>query len=332
MGSRRVLRGLVALTVLTSLVAACGDDDDDATPAEETDDGATGEVEAQAIDITAVDYGYSEAPTEIDAGLVTVSFKNDGEFTHEAALLEIGDLSIEEFLTQFTPVVQEEGAPLPDVTQHVSSPVAADPGETVERTFTVAEGSYVLLCTFNDAESEGGDPEGGEGDADPLLTEPHFNRGQAQLLTVGPGEVPDLPEADGSITAHDYTFDVDVEAGDETINFLNTGVEDEIHFAALSEYPEGTTEAEALEAFSTFLNLEEGQAPPEGTLEPSDEDFGYTGIFSKGLGNHIAISKQFKSGYTYVVVCFINDRAGGPPHALPVEAGGHGMVKAFTVA
>lgn len=329
MGNRRVLRGLVALTVLTSLVAACGDDDDDdATPSDETTTtDAAGEAEAQEIDITAVDYGYSDAPTELDAGLVELTFTNDGEYTHEAALLEIGDTPIEEFLPLFTPVVQEEGAPLPDVTQHVSSAADADPGETVERTFTVAEGTYALLCTFNDAESEGGDPEG-EGETDPLVTEPHFNRGQAQLLTVGPGEAAELPEADGTITARDYTFDIDVDADDETINFLNTGAEDQIHFAAISEYPEGTTEAEALQAFGAFFS---DDGPPEGALEPSDDDFGFSGVFSKDLGNHIAVSKQFKSGYTYVFACFINDRAGGPPHALPVEAGGHGMVKAVTI-
>jgi hypothetical protein len=82
-----MLRGLAALTVLTALVAACGDDDDEGTtPVEETDDGGAGEaVEAQQIDITAIDYSYSEAPTEIDAGLVTVTLANEGEVAHEAA-------------------------------------------------------------------------------------------------------------------------------------------------------------------------------------------------------------------------------------------------------
>jgi len=33
----------------------------------------------------------------------------------------------------------------------------------------------------------------------------------------------------------------------------------------------------------------------------------------------------------YLVVCFINDRAGGPPHFVPEAGGGHGMAKELTV-
>ena len=340
MGRTRVLRGLVALTVLTSLVAACGDDDDDddATPVQEADDGGTGEEapEAQEIDVTAIDYAFQGAPAELQAGVVTVNLTNDGKVEHEIALIESGDAEQADFLERFTPVIAEEGSPIPSEAQNVAAPLEVAPGETVTATFTVNEGTYTLLCTLDgdaDKAAETGQSDEEDGEEEPVVpANIHFNRGMAQPLTVTAGQDDAaLPESDGTITAHDYTFDVDVTPDDETINFLNTGDEDQVHFAAILEFPEGTTEQQALDTFNAFTSAEEGQAPPEGTVEPSDDEFGFSGVFSKGLGAHLTPSKKFKSGYTYVFACFISDRAGGPPHAVPVEGGGHGMVKAVTI-
>jgi plastocyanin len=335
MRSSRLVRGLVALTMLTSFVAACGDDDDD----EGTSSGETttteAAVEAQTIDVTAIDYAFQDAPAELEAGVVTVNFKNEGKVEHEFALIESGDAEQADFLARFAPALSE-GGPFPDEAQNVAAPVEIGPGDTASVTFTVNEGKYTLLCTLDgDAEKAEETGQSDEEDGEEEAVDPakiHFNRGMAQPLTVTAGEDDAaLPDADGSITAHDYTFDVDVTPDDDTVNFTNTGDEDQVHFASILEFPEGTTEQQALDAFNAFTSAEEGQAPPEGTVEPSDDEFGFSGVFSKGLGSHLTPTKKFKSGHTYVFACFIQDRTGGPPHALPVEAGGHGMVKAVTV-
>jgi hypothetical protein len=49
-------------------------------------------------------------------------------------------------------------------------------------------------------------------------------------------------------------------------------------------------------------------------------------VFSSGLGNQFTVPGGFESGRTYVLACFISDRAGGPPHAIA-----HDMYKVFTV-
>lgn len=335
MGSRRVVRGLVALTVLTSFVAACGDDDDDdATPVEETDDGgAAEEVEAQQISVTGIDYAFSEAPTELDAGLVELTFANEGEVEHEAAFIEIGDTPLEEFLPKFDPVfVGEGGGPIPAEAENVAAPVEVGPGESATVTFALADGTYALICTFDgDAEEQAAEGEGDltDGEEEPVTSERlHYNRGMARVVTVNPGAAVELPEADGTITASDYTFDADVEAGDKVINFENAGPS-EIHFTGISSF-DGTDAAAVEEAFVASLTSETGE-PPEGAPEPDEEDFAFSGVFSSGLGSHIELEEGFESGKTYLLVCFLTDRAGGPPHALPEEMGGHGMYKVITV-
>jgi plastocyanin len=317
------MRGFLAVTLLAAVAAGCGDDSDD-TSTKATDGGP--QATAQEIDVTAVDYAYSKAPTELDAGLVTVRFHNEGKVEHEAALIEIGSTPLDQFLPTFVAPVAE-GGPWPEEAKDVAAPIEVAAGKSETATFTIAEGTYALLCTLT-GDASNPDAEESE-ETDPATI--HFNKGMAQVVTVGAGDAGDLPEADGTITAHDYTFDVDVDADTTTVNFVNTGQEDQVHLGALVEYPEGTSEADALSSFTAFVSSQ-GGPPPEGTIEPTDDDFGFTGVYSKGLGGHLTISKRFKPGFTYVIACFIGDRAGGPPHALPTEAGGHGMVKAFTVS
>lgn len=319
---RRGVALLAAGLALTLGLAACGDsaddEDDDAapTPASST---TVPEAEVQAVEIVGVDYGYSQVPDSLTAGLVELSFDNQGKVEHEVALVEIGDTPLEQFLTEFQPVL--EGGPFPAYAEHVTAPVFAEGGESAEVTFNVAEGTYALICTF-DADADAPPAEEGqeeEGPAGPA----HFTRGMAQVLEVRPGEENvTLPETDGAITAVDYGFEVDVSDGDQEITFLNDGP-DEVHFGSISVFPEGTDEAAAEAAFQTLLQSEDGP-PPEGTVMP--EDVGFSGIFSTGLGNTFEMSEPFQSGRTYIVTCFIQDRAGGPPHAIA-----HQMYEVFAV-
>jgi len=308
----RAIRGLAALALLTTMVVACGDDDDATAPTED------GGGEGQAIEITAVDYAFEDAPDEIAAGVVELSVDNQGKVDHEAAFVEIGDTSLEQFLEDFPPVL--EGGPFPEYAEHLAAPLEVPGGESAEVTFTLAEGTYALFCTLTGDADAPPPAEGEEGEEGA----PHFTQGMAQTITVGPaGEVTDLPEADGSITAKDYTFEPDVEAGDTTINFVNDGPA-QVHFAEVSVFPEGTDVATAEESFAALLASEEGAPPPEGAVLP--EDFASSGIFSAGLGSQFTVPGGFESGRTYMLSCFIQDRAGGPPHAI-----GNQMYKAFTV-
>jgi hypothetical protein len=86
------------------------------------------------------------------------------------------------------------------------------------------------------------------------------------------------------------------------------------------QYPEGTTAA-AAEADLPKL-LESQGPPPEGVVSP--EPLADSGVASPGYGN--TFNATFESGRTYVALCFVSDKTGGPPHAI-----GHKMFKVFTV-
>ncbi len=297
---------LAVFAVLPLSLAACGSDDDSA-------------ADVQQVTVVADDYVFTNAP-EFDAGVIQLTLENNGAVSHEVAFVEIGDTPIADFPADFLPVF--EGGPFPDYADAAMAPLEVEGGKTGTVTFTLGEGTYALFCAL-DGDADAPAPAEGE---EPTAGEPHLKRGMIQSFTVGAGDDDAvLPEADGTITANDYTFDVDVVAGDKTINFDNDGP-DEIHFAGVNVFPEGTTAAEAEEAFGAMLSAEEGSPLPEDGLQ--SEDFAFSGVASPGLGVQFSSAEgAFESGRTYIVACFISDRAGGPPHAI-----GQKMYKAFTVA
>ena len=132
-------------------------------------------------------------------------------------------------------------------------------------------------------------------------------------LTVTEGDDASLPDADGTITAADYSFEVDVSAGLGTINFVNEGP-DQFHHAIVVDF--GTNDPATVEEnMLALLEGEEDAPPPEGIdMAQVNFDFAGSGVFGPdGSGTFEA---DFVAGNTYAVLCFIQDRAGGAPHAI----------------
>lgn len=133
-----------------------------------------------------------------------------------------------------------------------------------------------------------------------------------------------LPAGDGTITARDYTFDVDVKPGG-TYTFRNAGPK-EFHHVVVFDF--ATVDPKVVERELPKFLESEGEATPPPALAGVDMEnlqAGGSGVFSPNLGGTFEAS--FKSGRTYALVCFINDKAGGPPHAFA-----HDMRKVFVVA
>jgi hypothetical protein len=322
--TRRLTMLLIGLLVVGGL-AACGDDDDDTstdTTTETTDAADDGDGDSDGLAITARDFAF-EAPAEIEGGIVDVSFSNEGSTIHEAVILDIGDTSLDQFKTDFPPVL--EGGPIPEYMDAVGGFFEIPAGTERTSTQALPAGEYVLWCALQTDANEEEPPE------DVTGRPPHYERGMLAQITVTGGEAStdDLPTDGGTVTAVEtsadaYTFEVDgLSAGTNEVAFVNADSNNELHFLLVQAFPAGTTEEQATEAFQTLLNLEEGQAPPEGTAVP--EDVGGTSVFSPGYGGTAELT--LTSGGTYIAVCFIQDRTGGPPHAI-----GKGMAKVFTVA
>lgn len=249
-------------------------------------------TEVQEASFVATDYSYPIAPAQLEEGLVHVSAANHGTVNHEFTLTGIGDASSLDVLKDFEGTGLS-GEPFPPYVDQAAVPpfVSVSPGEADEATMTLSEGHYVLWCTITDV---------AEGDR----SRPHFKLGMIREIEVVPSDKElELPVADGTITARDYSFDVDLEAGDRTVNFVNEGP-DQIHLATIEVYPEGVTEEEAREAF-------------EAKLDPRPSGVGFTGIFSRGLGAQIVLPGDgIRSGRTYLFQCFVPDREGGKAHVI----------------
>ncbi len=319
--SRRLIAALAAITLLA---AGCGDDDTTTTTPSDEGDGGGGAGGAQAMTIVAQDYAFVGAPDEIEAGAIELSFTNDGKVDHEVGIAQVGDGGIEAFKEDFPPVL--EGGPFPEYMETVAGPGEIGPGEELTTTFLLTEGDYALFCALDGKAPEGdasSTTAAAEGPPEEETGEPHFTLGMIQPLTVTAGDADaELTGTEGSITASDYTFDVDVTAGEHTIAFTNEGP-DQIHHGAFFAFVQGTDEAAAATALDAFLASEEAPPPPELDLATT-EGLPSGGVFSAGLGQ--TLDFDFESGRTYAVLCFIQDRTGGPPHAVA-----NGMKKIFTV-
>jgi len=130
----------------------------------------------------------------------------------------------------------------------------------------------------------------------------------------------EAPTADASVTAKDYSFTMEgLKAGEQTVAFVNDGPK-QWHFGDIEVFPAGTTVAEATEAVNKLITS--NGPPPAGVPQP--DTVATLQIASPGLGNTLPVT--LLSGRTYVILCFVSDLAGGPPHAI-----GHQMFKVFTV-
>ena len=133
----------------------------------------------------------------------------------------------------------------------------------------------------------------------------------------------DLAETSGTIKAHDYGFDIDVKAGDQ-FTFRNDGP-GQMHHAVLIDFGDLSTDV-VKENLPALFAAGEGEAPPPAFADLDFENafIGGSAVVSPGLAATFAANLQ--SGHTYGVICFIQDRVGGPPHALA-----YNMYDAFSV-
>jgi hypothetical protein len=285
----------VLVAVLAGLLAGCG-------------------REQTRLSVTATDFGFTGVGDSFGGGAVEITFKNDGKANHELAFLDIGNTSFDTFKKEFPNVLQ--GKPFPSWFRRVTGVGEFEPGKGTTSTITLPKGKWLMMCALDDAPGEGDE-----------TTKPHYEQGMYKFVDVdGPDEVElDEPEG-GTWHAKDYTFTApeNLEAGEKEYAFVNDGP-DQVHFMTLAAFPEGTTAAQAEAAFDKLLKLPEDAPPPAGVPAPDFENTIDTFVFSAGMGQ--TFTANFEAGRTYVAACFIQDKAGGPPHAI-----GHKMYKAFTVA
>jgi hypothetical protein len=293
----------VAIGLFTAAVAACGSDDDGGGGSSDT----TTPSEPAAITITAGDYSFEGLPETMTAGIQQLTFENQGSVDHEMVFVKVKPGTTPETLGAGLEKVFN-GEPFPAYIEAANGVANTAAGETTVTEFNLEAGDYIALC--GDTGVAGSKKDG----------KPHFARGMFAEVTVTGDGGSEPPTADASVVAKDYSFTMSgLKAGDQTVAFVNDGPK-EWHFGDIQVFPAGTTAAQATDAVQKLITSD--GPPPAGVPQP--ETVATLQIASPGLGNTLPVT--LVSGRTYVIMCFVSDLAGGPPHAI-----GHQMYKVFTV-
>ena len=275
--SRRASRIVLSLALAAAAVGlvACGDDEE-----------SGGEAKAVSVELTGADPSKLSlsAPESTDGGLVRVDFKNATKLPADAQLVRVdGDHSVEEVLEVTSG--DEEGRPIPDWLHGAGGVGTTPPGASGTGTQVLEEGTHYVIADVQTGEDG-----------------PEAKPATATLEVEGGGDG-ELPEADATITAEDYGFATDgLKPGKNTVKFENVG--NELHHAIAFPYAPGATLEQVKKAFAE-------EEPPKGPPPVQFEKSSGTVVLDGGAEQVTELNLQAGKN---VLVCFISDRKGGPPH------------------
>jgi hypothetical protein len=263
-----------------------------------------------------------DAPNDIEPGLVTFRFINDGPSLHHMQLIRFDNGKT---LVDLQEAMKKKPGPFPKWVTFAGGPNATDSGTESNATETLLAGDYAIICMIDVPDHV-----------------PHFMKGMAHALHVGPAggtptvaapaktaapagakaaapapapalapaPAPALKPADLTVTLSSYQFTLSdsVRAGTRTIDVIVTG--DQPHEMAIFKLHPGVT----VESFLQWGSSYSGPLPATA--------MGGTAAANAGVLDRITV--DFTPG-EYVLMCFVIDPVDGKPHAM------RGMVKTFTV-
>jgi hypothetical protein len=161
------------------------------------------------------------------------------------------------------------------------------PGQSGTAVQNLSEGNYILFSSP-------------EGEGEPAT---------AEFKVEGGGAEGKLPKASGEIVASECTFEAKgLKPGKNKVLFRNAG--NELHHALGAPMRPGAT----LDEVRKFV-AEEGDGGRPSDPPPIEEQGGFTTAVLDG-GVEQVIDLNVRKPGKYALVCFIQDRKGGPPHAM----------------
>ena len=273
----RVLVLTLALFAATALVAGCGSDDDDDESSEPSSLALDVSGTKDALEIT--------APADAEAGPAEITFTNNTELDVDGQLIFVAegeDHSDDEVVAELGKAV--EGQPVADWFQAAGGPGVAGKGESSTATVDLQAGNYYFVPS-----TDGPPPT-------PLT----------KVTVTGESDA-ELPDADGTVSAVEYSFSGEgLKAGDQKLLLENKGGTWH-HFLASKLKPDAT-----IEDAKAFLESEgEGGGPPPFA---SEENAVESTVIDGGKS--MVVDATLEPG-KYAFFCFVSDKqTGGPPHVV----------------
>jgi len=218
------------------------------------------------------------APKSAEPGEAQITFKNGTKDEAEMQLLRVeGDHDAADVIAALGGA--QKGKPFPDWFFAGGGVSAVEGGETKTVTQILEPGTYYTANL--------------EGKPDPSSFAAIEVSGEADDAAL---------ESDKTVTASEYQFEADgLEAGENEIAFENVGAQP--HHLIVAPIKKGATIEEVQEAIKS------------GKEEPPLEEEGGTNTAVIEGGETQLVDLELEPG-TYVMMCFISDRQGGPPHAV----------------
>jgi len=252
--------------------------------------------------VTLTETSIDGLPTDLVAGVVDVSVTDETEASGgevNFSLVEPGT-DAETFKTDLAAVF--EGGPFPDYFLNTSGAVDG----TVT---TLDEGEYIAWIDLASNEDR-------PSTAEDIIT---------ATMTVGAGDDNAvIPDTNDEIRAGDYVFDADIVPCDSTITFTNSS-DNQFHHVIVVDF--GANDPVTVEQQLPTLLFSEEDAPPPPGIDMAEMNFEFAFSSVYGPGGSGTFEAPFEAGNTYAVICFIQDREGGAPHAIQ-----HQMYDVFQVA
>lgn len=245
-------------------------------------------VKVKALETAGGGYKFDGLPSTLKGGNIRFELTNAGKEPHDLQIVRLDGLHS---VTEVVKIVGSEDTPIP-LWMHGDGGIGVvAPGQIGSATMNLGPGKYILLCTeSNDATHKS-----------------HAAGGMTGSFTVtGPKAASVVGGATATVTAKEYGFEFQgLKAGKNVVLFVNAGKE--LHHFQMFPILAGKTLDDVKKALAV-------QGPPTGP-PPID--------FTKGAGSAV-IEKSEGSSVTeinlvpgrYAVMCFLNDRIGGPPHFM----------------
>ncbi len=228
------------------------------------------------------EYSYSDVPTTVTGGVVTVSAKNNGTEEHQATIVRLNDgVTLPQALGDFGTDPNKAFSEI----KLFGGPNSAAPGATVATTQTLPAGNYAFVCLIPGSDGI-----------------PHAAKGMVAPFTVTepPAEAAAAPTSDGQIITNEYSFTVPPSfSGKGTFEIFNKGQQN--HEMAVYKIADGKTLADV----QAFLSSTEPPAGPP-PVTPSG------GISAAAPGTSTLATLDLTSG-NYVMMCFLPDTKTGAP-------------------
>lgn len=243
------------------------------------DDGDSGQPQAFEVQVTE-ENGDARvtAPESARPGAVEIRFTNNGKSDHSVQIVQIADGHTPAEVKEAGDAWAERGEPLPGWITFAGGIGSTRAGGSGTAVVDLEPGEYAAF----DIEGRGPEP--------------------FAAFTVDGDESEPVPDVSAAIEAVDYGFEArQLEAGSQPVLFENTG-EEPHHLAAAPLKP-----GKSLADLRRYIESERGESP---IVE--SESFN-TAIVSGGRSE--VVDLRLEAG-EYALLCFIPDRAGGPPHAV----------------